>query len=400
MTRRPLEGLLVLDLSRVLAGPYATMYLADMGARVVKVERPGKGDDTRGYGPPFKDGESCYFMAINRGKQSAAIDLKHPDGLALVKRLARSADVLVENFRPGTAERLGLGYEALRADNPRLVYVSISGFGHYGAPDWVQKPGYDLLAQGLSGIQALTGEPEGPPTRVGVAVGDLLAGVYAVTGTLSALLVRERTGVGQHVDVSLLDALTSLLSYQAGMALNSTQRPTRMGNAHPTICPYDTFRAKDGYVNIAAGNDALFVALARALARPELAGDPRFATNADRVRHRAALYALLEPLVAERSVAEWSALLDEHRIPGGPILELAETLSHPQVLARGMVVELPHPAVGSVKVTGFPFRLSETPCAPETAPPTLGQHTEAVLRQELGLAEKELAALRASGAIG
>jgi crotonobetainyl-CoA:carnitine CoA-transferase CaiB-like acyl-CoA transferase len=255
---RPLSGITVLDLSRVLAGPFCTQILSDLGARVIKIEAPGSGDDTRGYGPPFKGGESLYFMSVNRGKLSVAVDFKHPRGLDLVQRLSRQADVLVENFRPGTAERLGLGYASLSAGNPRLVYARISGFGQRGEARFTQQPGYDLVAQGLSGLQDLTGFPEGPPARVGVAVGDLVAGLYTALGTLAALWMRQHTGRGQEVDVALLDSLWSLLSYQAGLALNGSQAPQRMGNAHPTICPYDTFRASDGYINIAAGNDSLF----------------------------------------------------------------------------------------------------------------------------------------------
>jgi len=397
---RPLDNILVLDLSRVLAGPYCTMYLADLGARVIKIERPGKGDDTRGYGPPFKGGESCYFMSINRGKESLAVDLKHPDGLALVKALAEKADVLVENFRPGTADKLGLGFAALSQLNPRLVYVSISGFGHRGDPDQVSRPGYDLLAQGLSGLQALTGAADGPPTRVGVAVGDLVSGIYAAMGTLAALRVRDANGRGQHVDVSLLDTLVSLLSYQAGIALNSDRQPRRMGNSHPTICPYDTFEAADGYVNIAAGNDALFVCLCDALGRRDLVDEPRFAKNADRVANRGELYAIMEPLVRAKTVAEWDGLLQKHGIPGGPILEVEQTLAHSHVLARQMVTALQHPSAGEIQVTGFPFGLSETPCAPTLPPPLLGEHSGSVLSELLGLSEDGVAQLRASGAVG
>lgn len=397
---KPLDGITVLDLSRVLAGPYATMYLADMGAKVVKVERLGKGDDTRGYGPPFKEGESCYFMSINRGKKSVAIDLKHPQGLELVKRLARSADVLVENFRPGAADRLGLGYDTLSAENPGLVYASISGFGHSGIDSYSQKPGYDLLAQGLSGLQAITGACDGPPTRVGVAVGDLVAGIFSVLGILAALRVRDQTGKGQHVDVSLLDGLLSLLSYQAGIALNSDVQPRRMGNAHPTICPYDTFEAKDGFVNIAAGNDTLYRKLVIGFGHADLADDPRFVTNAERVRHRDVLGEILIPIVKERTVDECTKILDACGIPGGPISDVLDALHHPQALARKMLVELEHHVAGSVNVTGFPIGLSRTPCGPVAAPPSLGQHTSEVLIEDLGLTGEQVDALRKAGAIG
>jgi formyl-CoA transferase/CoA:oxalate CoA-transferase len=395
-----LEDLLVVDLSRVLAGPFATMYMADMGARVIKIERPGKGDDTRGYGPPFVEGESTYFMSINRGKKSVVIDLKKPAGLALVHRLVDQADVLVENFRPGTAERLKLGYDQLAERNPRLIYVSVSGFGQRGAPEYANRPGYDLLAQGLSGVQALTGDPGGPPTRVGVAVGDLVAGIYALTGTLTALLVRQKTGRGQHVDVSLLDTLVSLLSYQAGIALNGGgDGPHRMGNSHPTICPYDTFEAADGHVNIAAGNDVLFQKLADAIDRPDLAEDPRFETNSNRVRHREALYRELEPIIEARTIAEWDELLHKNGVPGGPILDVTDALQHPQILARGMVRSLTHPTAGPIRVTGFPIGLSESKCGPESPPPRLGEHTYSVLMDLLNLTDEQLRSLTSEKAI-
>lgn len=401
MSARPLDGITVLDLSRVLAGPYCTMYLADMGARVIKVEHPVRGDDTRGYGPPFVGGESCYFMSINRGKKSLAVDLKHPRGLALVQNIAQRSDVVVENFRPGTADRLGLGYEALSAENAGLIYVSISGFGQRGDPEYCSRPGYDLLAQGLSGIQALTGSGDGPPTRVGVAVGDLVAGIYGLTGTLAALLARQQTGRGQHVDVSLMDGLVSLLSYQAGISLNGGGAPPRrMGSAHPTICPYDTFEAADGHVNIAAGNDSLFTVLTTALERPDLAEDARFATNAGRVQHREALYAELGPLVRSRTVEEWTDLLIAHHIPGGPILEVEQALAHPQIAAREMVVPLAHGDTGTIRVTGFPVGLSMTPCGPSEPPPRLGEHTDEVLHELLGLGAPEIESLRQQGAIG
>ena len=398
---KPLDGLVVLDLSRVLAGPYATMYLADMGAKVIKVERPGKGDDTRGYGPPFVAGESCYFMSINRGKQSICIDMKKPEGLALVKSLAQKADILVENFRPGSADRLGLGYKALSESNPALIYASVSGFGHQGLEEYSKRPGYDLLAQGLSGFQAITGAPDGPPYRAGVAIGDLVAGIYTVLGILAALVVKQKTGRGQHVDVSLLDGLLSLLSYQAGISLNGDgEGPSRMGNAHPTICPYSTYQAKDGFVNIAAGNDTLFESLAKALGKAELAADPRFATNSERVRNREALDSVLSSLVSELTVDECSSMMEQYAIPGGPIREVKEALAHPQAAARNMIVELAHKVAGPIKVTGFPIHLSETPSGPELPPPALGADTTNVLRDELQLSQTEIEALRAAEVIG
>jgi formyl-CoA transferase/CoA:oxalate CoA-transferase len=395
----PLNDILVLDLSRVLAGPYCSMYLADMGAEVIKVERPGKGDDTRGYGPPFVAGESCYFTAINRGKKSIAIDLKHPEGIALVKDLAVKADIVLENFRPGTAAKLGLSYEDLSEDNPGLIYASISGFGHEGDPQYTTRPGYDLLAQGLSGIQHLTGSAAGPPTRVGVAIGDLVGGIYTLTGIMTALLVRSRTGKGQKVDISLLDSLVSLLSYQAGMALNGDKKPHRMGNAHPTICPYDTFLAADGYINIACGNDTLFDKLIILLELEALGKDSRFETNALRVENRSTLYEILTPLIARFTVQEWEKMLFESGIPGGPILDLTESLSHPQILAREMVLEVNHPQTGPLKVTGFPIKLSETKGGPQGPSPLLGEHTLEILKTHLELSDNQLERLQDSGAI-
>ena len=386
----PLDDLLVLDLSRVLAGPYCSMYLADFGARVVKIERPGEGDDTRGYGPPFVGGEATYFMAINRGKQSVAVDFKQPRGLALIHDLARRADVLLENFRPGVLDRLGLGPAQALAQNPRLVYVSITGFGHAGLPEWSRRPGYDLVVQGEGGIPSTTGPAEGPPFRVGVPVADLIAGLYAFAGTLLALAARHRTGRGQHVDVSLLDGQISMLTYQAGITFATGQLPDRMGNAHPSIVPYETYQARDGFLNIACGNDSLFKSFAQLIERPELATEERFAKNADRVRNRAALAEILVPLVQKRTVGDWLAALEGAGIPCGRIASVAEALQHPQVRARGMVQTVDHPTAGRVSVTGVPVRLSETPGAVRTPPPLLGEHTRDVLRVVLGLSDGEI----------
>lgn len=386
----PLDDLLVLDLSRVLAGPYCSMYLADFGARVVKIERPGEGDDTRGYGPPFLGGESTYFMAINRGKQSVAIDFKQPRGLALIQDLARRADVLLENFRPGVLDRLGLGPEQALALNPRLIYVSVTGFGHAGLPEWSRRPGYDLVVQGEGGIPSTTGPIEGPPFRVGVPIADLIAGLYAFAGTLLALAARHRTGRGQHVDVSLLDGQISLLTYQAGITFATGQLPSRMGNAHPSIVPYETYQASDGFLNIACGNDSLFKIFAQLIARPELATDARFAKNADRVRNRAALAEILVPLVQKRTVAEWLAALEGAGIPCGRIASVADALAHPQVRARGMVQTIDHPTAGRISVTGVPVRLSETPGAVRTPPPLHGEHTRDTLQEILDLSIDEI----------
>ena len=389
----PLDDLVVLDLSRVLAGPFCSMLLGDYGARVIKIERPDEGDDTRGYGPPFVGGESTYFLSLNRNKESVALDFKQPRGREIVLRLARLADVLVENFRPGVLERLGLGPGALLAENPRLVYVSVTGFGHAGLPEYVRRPGYDVILQGEGGLPSLTGPEEGPPFRVGVPIADLCAGLYALAGALIALHARGRTGRGQHVDVSLLDGQISLLTYQAGIALNAGRAPERLGNAHASIAPYETYRARDGYLNIGCGNDGLFRALAGAIGRPDLAADGRFRRNADRVVHRNALNEILVPLVQGRAVAEWLSVLDAAGVPCGRIATVPEALDHPQVRARDMVIELEHAGAGPIRVTGVPVRLSETPGSVRRPPPRLGEHTRESLAELLDLSDGELGEL-------
>jgi len=396
----PLDDLVVLDLSRILSGPYCSMYLGDFGARVIKLEHPLGGDDTRGYGPPFVGGESTYFMSINRNKESVAIDFKHARGVELVRALVARADVLLENFRPGALGRLGLDYDRVRAANPRLIYCSISGFGHSGDPDWVRRPGYDLAIQGLGGLASLTGPADGPPHKVGTSIADMVAGLYAFAGILVALHARARTGRGQHVDVSMLDGQISLLTYHAALHFASGGVPARRGNQHPSITPYETYRARDGFVNIAVGNDTLWRAFCRAVGVPldALAEDPRFATNAARVAHRVELAAILEPLAAGRTVAEWIALCDGAGIPCGPILDVAQALAHPQVHARDMVVPLDHPSAGPIRVTGVPVRLSETPGTVRTPPPRLGEHTRAVLGEVLGLDPAAVDALVLQGA--
>jgi crotonobetainyl-CoA:carnitine CoA-transferase CaiB-like acyl-CoA transferase len=397
----PLDDVLVLDLSRVLSGPFASMLLGDFGARIVKLENPDGGDDTRRFGPPFLNGESTYFLSINRNKESIAVDLKNPKGRALVLELASRADVLLENFRPGALDKQGLGPAELLARNPRLVYCSISGFGHAGDPAWSRRPGYDLAIQGMGGLASLTGDPEGPPTKAGVSIADLTAGLYATIGVLVALHARRRTGRGQHVDVSMLDGQISLLTYHAGIHFATGAVPTRDGNRHPSIVPYETFRAADGFVNLAVGNDALWRAFCAAAGAPlaALADDPRFRTNQLRVENRAALAAILEPLVAERTVEEWVALCERAGVPAGPILDVAQALAHPQVVARGMVVALEHPRAGRTRVTGVPVRLSETPGAVRTPAPTIGQHTASVLREVLGMSDETIAGLARDGAI-
>lgn len=397
----PLQGVVVLDLSRVLSGPFATQQLIDLGARVIKIEQPGSGDDTRGFGPPFIGGESTYFMSINRGKESVAIDLKHPRGKALIEALADRADVVVENFKPGTAERLGLGMHELRRTRPRLVTCSISGYGADGHPDFAGRAGYDAIIQAASGLMSLTGAVDGPPSRFGVAIADLVAGLFAAQGILAALYARETTGSGRHVDISMQEGMAALLTYQAGIFFATGKPPPRMGDAHPSICPYESLRTKDGLYMVAVGNDVQFKRFSALLGLPELAGDPRFATNRARVENRPALLEHLTPRLAEKTREEWDRIFSENGIPGGPVLDVQQALEHPQLTARQTVLEHDHPLAGRIKTVGTPVRISDAdrPRAEIAAPPVLGQHTRAVLQSLLGIEAKDLAELATSGAV-
>lgn len=395
----PLDGLRVVDLSRVLAGPYCSMCLGDMGADVIKVERPGAGDDTRRFGPPFVGGVSTYYLAINRNKRSIALDLKHPEGKAVLWRLIEGADVLLENFRPGAMERLGFGYAAVAERAPKLVYCSISAFGHHGDPAWTRRAGYDLILQGMGGIPSLTGPPDGAPFKVGASIADVVSGMVAYQGILLALLARHRTGRGQLVDAAMLDGQVSLLAYLATAWLNAGVVPGRVGNRHLSIAPYSTFRTADGWLNLGVANEALWKRFCAALGRPELADDPRFRSNADRVAHIDALDAAIEATLVTAPRDHWVAVFTEAGIPAGPVLTVDQTLAHPQMAARDMVVTLPHPTLGTVTVTGVPTRLSHTPGAVRTPPPMLGEHTDAVLAAH-GFDPAAIAALRAAGAVG
>ena len=390
----PLAGLTVLDFSRVLAGPYCTMQLADLGARVIKIEQPGRGDDTRAWGPPFVGTESAYFLSVNRNKESLALDLKHPRARRVIDALVARADVLVENFRPGTMERLGLGYEAVRAQNPRAVYCSISGFGQTG-PRRLEA-GYDAMMQAEGGLMSITGAADGPPFRLGVAIADIATGMFAVQGILAALFARERGAGGQRVDIAMLDAVTALLTYQASSAFATGATPMRMGNRHPSIAPYDTFAAADGEFVLAVGNDDQFRRTCEVLGQPALASDERFRTNQDRVRAGDALRRTLAPLLAAWTRADLLRALTAAGVPNGAVRTVTEALADPQVAARGMIVPLEHATAGPIRVLGTPLKLSETPAGVRTPPPALGQHTVQILRDDVGLSDAEIRDLTTS----
>ena len=391
-----LRGVRVLDLTRILSGPFSTMILADLGADVIKVEDTARGDDTRHWGPPFQGDDAAYYHAVNRNKRSLAVDLKSGDGKALVRRLAQEADVLVENFRPGTAARLGFGYEELQALNPRLVYGSVSGYGHTGPMS--RHAGYDAIAQAMSGAMSVTGEAEGEPVRFGTSAADLAAGMWVTVGILAALVSREQTGRGQHVDIALLDGLTAWLTYVAQNYFASGETPRRYGSAHPNIVPYQGFPTGDGDLMVAAGNDGLWRRFAEVVGLDHLTHDERFATNPDRVRNRAELLPLVEQALSTKSAAEWTELLTAAGVPVGPVLTVPETVEHPQVVAREMVVDLPHPTEGTIRTLGSPVKMSETPSRLRHASPSHGQDTAQILA-DMGLTEEEIARLRDRGSI-
>jgi crotonobetainyl-CoA:carnitine CoA-transferase CaiB-like acyl-CoA transferase len=404
----PLQGIVVLDLSRILAGPWATQVLADYGATVLKVEHPQGGDDTRKWGPPYlgdaagrETRESAYYLSANRGKRSLAIDFGHPDGQQLVRGLASQADVLVENFKVGGLKRHGLDYDRLSALNPLLVYLSISAFGQDG-PD-AAKPGYDAMIQGMGGLMSLTGVPDGEPgagpQKVGVAVADLMCGMYAVSAIVAALYERDRSGRGQYIDLSLLDAQVAWLANQGLNYLVSGQPPRRQGTAHPNIVPYQAFETADGHLMLAVGNDAQFARFCAAAGVPELAADPRFRTNEARVAHRAELVPRVATHVRGRTTRDWLAALEVAQVPCGPINDLAQVFAEPQVRHRGLRLDLPHPTAGTAPGVRNPVRFSRTVIEYERAPPPLGADTAAELRARLGLSESALADLVARGVI-
>lgn len=392
-----LAGIRVLDLSRMLAGPYGSMLLADLGAEVIKIEDPRGGDPMRTMGPPFLDGESAYFLAVNRNKQSVALDLEAPEGRAVFHDLCRVADVVWENFRPGVLARLGCAPETLRALNPRLVVCSISAYGQEGPyRDW---PAFDLALQAMGGAMSLTGEEGRPPVRMGLPMGDLAGGLFGALAVVAALLRRAATGEGALIDLSLLDCQVSLLTYVAQYYWADGQVPGRVGSGHASVVPYQAFRTRDGYLVVAVFAEKFWAGFCRAIERPDLVADPRFATNPQRVAHRAELVPQLEALFSARTTAEWLARLQGEGVPATPIQTVDQVLADPQVLLRGMVVELDHPKLGPIKTLGTPLRVAGAPPFRPAPPPALGEHTDRVLGELLGYSPERLAALRARGVV-
>lgn len=392
-----LENIRVIDLTQALAGPYCTMMLGDMGADVIKVEPPDKGDQSRGWGPPFVAGESAYFLSTNRNKRSLALDIKAPEGQAILHKLAAEADIFICNIpKAASRQRAGIDAETLQRLNPRLIYCLISGYGSDGP--YGERPGYDVIAQGEAGLMSVTGEPDGEPVRYPIPIADITTGLYSTIGILSALLVRERTGRGQTLDMTLLEGQSAWLTILASSLMNGGEEPKRLGNIHPTIVPYQVFKAQDKYIIVAVGTERLWANFCEALGLGHLKDDPRFSTNPLRLQNRAELLAILDELFATQPAAAWLEKLKVTGIPNGPINTISETLAHPQHRARHFIVELDHPLAGLVKSMGNPVRLSETPASYRLAPPALGQHTDAILAG-LGYNEAEITALREQGVI-
>ena len=404
----PLSHIRVLDLSRVLAGPWAGQNMADLGAEVIKVERPGVGDDSRAFGPPWvKDREgrdtkdSAYFTSANRGKKSITLNIAVAEGQAIVRELAKKSDVLIENYKYGDLARYGLGYDDLKKINPRLIYCSVTGFGQTGP--YRERPGYDFMIQGMGGMMSVTGEPDdapgGGPQRAGVPIADIITGMYASIAICAALAHRAETGAGQHLDLALLDSQIALLAYQNTNFFSTGKPPKRIGNLHPNIVPYQPFRTKDGAVILACGNDNLFRKFCDAAGQSSLASDPRFASNGKRVENRAEMTRLLGEVFKQRTTAEWVDLLEKAGVPNGPINDIAQVYEEPQVQARGIRVDLDHPVAGKLPTVASPMRFSATKVEYRGAPPTLGQHTEEVLKSLLEKSDAELARLRAAKVI-
>ncbi len=395
--KSPLEGIRVLDLSRVLAGPFATQLLGDLGAEIIKVEAPGRGDETRSWGPPFANGEAAYYLSVNRNKKSITVNLKTPEGVDIVKRLAKISDVFIENFKVGGLQKLGLGYDVIHRENPRIIYVSITGFGQSGP--YRERPGYDFIIQGMCGVMSVTGEPDGEPMKVGVAWTDVITGLFAANAILAALIEREKSGLGQYIDISLLDSAIAAMVNQASNYLISGIPPKRYGNAHPNIVPYQAFKTKDSYMILAVGNDSQFKKFCEIAGRPELADDPDFATNPMRVKNRDRLIPIIREIMLRRTTAEWCEKLIEAKVPCGPIYDMKDVFNDPHVLSRNMVVKVGHPVAGEIPLVGSPFKFSRTKVEFRQHPPLLGEHTDEILKNLLGFSEKTLKVYREKGII-
>ncbi len=385
---KALDGVRVLDLTRALAGPFCTLMLGDYGADVIKIELPGTGDDTRTWGPPFIGEESAYFLSINRNKRSLTLNFKEPQAVEIFSKLVEDTDVIVENFTPGVMERLGLGYETIKAANPKIVYCSISGFGQTGP--YQKRPAYDQIMQGVSGLMSITGDPEGEPEKIGIAVTDIGAGMWAAFAVLAALHHRQQHGEGQYIDLAMLDAQVAWLTYQAAFFFATNTPPKRLGKAHPTLVPYQAFMAQDGkYFNVAVGSERLWERFCQGIKREDLKDNPDYATNGDRVRNRTKIVPLLQEFFLKRPSLEWVEDLQAANVPAGPINDLADVFSDPQVLHRQMLLEMPHPTLGSIKQTGLPLKFSLTPGGLDRHPPLLGEHNQEIL-QGLGYSAAQI----------
>ncbi len=397
MKSSALKGIRIIDLSRILAGPYCTMLLADMGAEVLKIEQPGAGDGSRQWGPPWVGDQSAYFLSVNRNKKSLTLNLKHPEGQEILKKLISNADILVENFKPGTLKRMGLDYETLSADYPGLIFCSITGYGQTGP--YKDRPGFDFMIQAQGGLMSLTGPVDGPPYKVGVAILDVTAGLYAINAILAALHFRTQTGEGQYIDIALLDSQIAWLINVAHNYFATGTAPARFGNAHPNIVPYQVFPTRNGYLALAIGTDNQFQRFCEIVTRGDLWENEHFRTNAGRVQHREELIPILQNLFQERTTDEWINLCVEHKIPVGPINDIPTVLSDPQVISRGMVQEIMHPTLGTIQQVGPVAKFSKTPAELHAAPPLLGEHTESILRDEIGYRDSEITQLRTEGVI-
>ena len=392
-----LQGLRVLDLSRVLAGPYCTMILGDYGADVIKVEAPGRGDDTRGWGPPWAGEESAYFLAINRNKRSLSVNLKHPEGLSIVQKLAQKSDVLIENFKVGTAARFNLDYQTLRPINPGLIYCSITGYGQTGPHK--HKPGYDFIIQAEGGLMSISGPPKGPPSKVGVAIVDITTGLFAANAILAALHQRNRSGQGDYIDIALLDSQIAWLANVGQNYLVTEEPPTRYGNAHPNIVPYEVFPTSDGYIALGIGNDTQFKRFCDAISRASLSEEERYRTNAGRVRHRETLVPILQQEFLTHTTEHWLTLCERIGIPAAPINSIPKAFNHAQVQAREMIQTVEHPTIGPLKIVGPVAKHANFSPSIQRPPPSLGQHTDEVLQEELGYEKNQIEKMRGAGTI-